>query len=679
MKKLLTLIAFLLCGLAYGQGVGGDWLELTPVPTASQGLIPVGTNFQMSYNPTTGGPQWRVGAGAWQSFGSGGDATAWSTFPALQNVDWDNYWLFDLGQLRFTDTDADTGIWNIAEITNLDYEGDLGFGHLGVFKHMLPQNGQASEDAHLLTKADGDRLYLGTSVNEFQYRYSTGGSTSPSNGRVTADNDTFTATTLLYVNDQDDNGISRELYISRVDSDDRIVIYDQSDGSNAVLFDVTGPAVDNTGSWQIPVSYVDGATSKSNNQQIILGIIWSGQGGGGGGIGGTAVNQRVSFGTGTNTIGESPDLIWTGSGLSIRTGGLAATSVSLDWNNVNFNRTTGASYLNQKGNNSFIFRTQDGLGGDINRIVMEANAPITTTIFDNSNIRITQLGGNGTGYVGVDNSGNLSWSAGSGGGGTPGGSNTTVQWNDNGNFNGTLNFRYVDTDNLYLDNAGLYVWGGIEMRASLKMDGNPMYHGFEEGNLGQRWLFGKSIFNDSFFFGRQNTPETSFGGGFTEIYTLHESGDPVDPIDLVDLEYLQNNTVELHPDSSTPFRLGFGNEAARALATLIPGDAWISSNAPPLFESPNDNIDFSDGNQHYDDRAADVATINFSNLTVDTELQVGAIVKIRYNRAAEPAYAGATMKQLPGTLAFPANTECVGVYEINPDGELDYYFYEVTP
>ena len=75
----------------------------------------------------------------------------------------------------------------------------------------------------------------------------------------------------------------------------------------------------------------------------------------------------------------------------------------------------------------------------------------------------------------------------------------------------------------------------------------------------------------------------------------------------------------------------------------------------------------------------DHGTITFSNLTVDTELQVGAFVKIRFNRAAEPAYSGATMKQLPNTLAFPANTECVGVYEVNDDGEIDYYFYEVTP
>ena len=117
-------------------------------------------------------------------------------------------------------------------------------------------------------------------------------------------------------------------------------------------------------------------------------------------------------------------------------------------------------------------------------------------------------------------------------------------------------------------------------------------------------------------------------------------------------------------------------DANPALAT---NESVLCSNCAPLTDSGGATIDFSEGAVRYDDRAVDAATITFSNLTVDTELQVGAFAKIRYNRASEPAYAGATMKQLPNTLAFPASTECVGVYEVNDDGEIDYYFYEVTP
>lgn len=80
-----------------------------------------------------------------------------------------------------------------------------------------------------------------------------------------------------------------------------------------------------------------------------------------------------------------------------------------------------------------------------------------------------------------------------------------------------------------------------------------------------------------------------------------------------------------------------------------------------------------DGYYFHDDRSNDAATITFNTL------KKGGVVKIWYNRASEPAYSGATMKQLPNTTAFAAATELVGVYEVNFDGEIDYYFYEVTP
>lgn len=61
-----------------------------------------------------------------------------------------------------------------------------------------------------------------------------------------------------------------------------------------------------------------------------------------------------------------------------------------------------------------------------------------------SNIHIS---GGTNGYVlSTDGAGNLSWVAQSGGGGngTPGGSNTQVQFNDNGNFGGSAYFTYND-------------------------------------------------------------------------------------------------------------------------------------------------------------------------------------------------------------------------------------------
>ena len=56
----------------------------------------------------------------------------------------------------------------------------------------------------------------------------------------------------------------------------------------------------------------------------------------------------------------------------------------------------------------------------------------------NSNVIIT--GGTGGQVLSTDGAGNLSWITSSGGGGTPGGSNTQIQYNDSGVFGGNSNF-----------------------------------------------------------------------------------------------------------------------------------------------------------------------------------------------------------------------------------------------
>lgn len=62
-----------------------------------------------------------------------------------------------------------------------------------------------------------------------------------------------------------------------------------------------------------------------------------------------------------------------------------------------------------------------------------------------SNVHIT---GGSAGYViSTDGLGNLSWTAGGTGNGTPGGSNTQVQYNDNGNFAGSSSFTFNNTNN----------------------------------------------------------------------------------------------------------------------------------------------------------------------------------------------------------------------------------------
>jgi hypothetical protein len=73
------------------------------------------------------------------------------------------------------------------------------------------------------------------------------------------------------------------------------------------------------------------------------------------------------------------------------------------------------------------------------------------------NVKIT--GGTNNYVLKTDGAGNLSWVAQSGGGGSPGGSNTYVQFNDNGSFGGSVNLtfdktsNYVTANNLAVNNT----------------------------------------------------------------------------------------------------------------------------------------------------------------------------------------------------------------------------------
>ena len=141
-----------------------------------------------------------------------------------------------------------------------------------------------------------------------------------------------------------------------------------------------------------------------------------------------------------------------------------------------------------------------------------------------------------------------------------------------------------------------------------------------------------------------------------------------------DTNYAPIGAVSVHDDSGEDFiALGIVDEAELAAATIGAGDLLVCTTCTPA-ELTDSDATISLGPLSFsDDRTKDEATIVFS------DIDFGDVVKIWFNRASEPSYSGATMKQRPGTLAFPSATECVGVYEVNIDNEIDYYFYTVTP
>ncbi len=79
--------------------------------------------------------------------------------------------------------------------------------------------------------------------------------------------------------------------------------------------------------------------------------------------------------------------------------------------------------------------------------VVNAAQPNITSV-GTLNINTLKISGGTNGYVlQTDGTGNLSWTAGGGGGGngSPGGSNTQVQFNDDGDFSGSVDFTFDST------------------------------------------------------------------------------------------------------------------------------------------------------------------------------------------------------------------------------------------
>lgn len=125
------------------------------------------------------------------------------------------------------------------------------------------------------------------------------------------------------------------------------------------------------------------------------------------------------------------------------------TDVQLTFN-PNFQPLAGGSPFQLQYNNAGI------LGGVANSSYTSGNL----TLGDVANIKIT---GGTNGYVlQTDGTGNLDWTAmtGGGGNGSPGGSNTQIQYNDNGTFGGNAGFTFNE------------VSGNVAIPGSLSVVGN---------------------------------------------------------------------------------------------------------------------------------------------------------------------------------------------------------------
>lgn len=178
--------------------------------------------------------------------------------------------------------------------------------------------------------------------------------------------------------------------------------------------------------------------------------------------------------------------------------------------NVSANKVYANSYFyangqpfnaNPGGSNTQLQFNNNGALGGIPNVTFDG------TILNLGDITTLSIGGGENGYfLQTDGSGNLTWAVGGGGGnGSPGGSNTQVQFNDNGTFGGDIGFTYnkitntLNVENISAGNTAddvvniignLAVTGNANVTTDIDVGGNLV----AVGNVTGEYLLGNGYY-----------------------------------------------------------------------------------------------------------------------------------------------------------------------------------------
>jgi hypothetical protein len=140
------------------------------------------------------------------------------------------------------------------------------------------------------------------------------------------------------------------------------------------------------------------------------------------------------------TNAAQPNITSVGVLTSLTSSGNIAASGTLSGGNVSVSGTVSTTNLSILGNATFA-----------NTFTANANSIVNFAVASDVNLgtlaNITIIGGDNGYVLSTDGAGNLSWIEGSGGNGTPGGSNTQIQYNDVGTFGGSPFFTFNDATN----------------------------------------------------------------------------------------------------------------------------------------------------------------------------------------------------------------------------------------
>jgi len=122
----------------------------------------------------------------------------------------------------------------------------------------------------------------GSSTSLLYYRAQTGSQTPPpTTAHIRWNQANQTTATLLYLNHIDDAGDDVERVLELCSTGSTVLVQDRDQSANFQNFVLTGPAVNTTGSYvTFPVSFVNGGgtglTGFSNNQLLLIGVLYVG-------------------------------------------------------------------------------------------------------------------------------------------------------------------------------------------------------------------------------------------------------------------------------------------------------------------------------------------------------------------------------------------------------------------
>jgi hypothetical protein len=113
-----------------------------------------------------------------------------------------------------------------------------------------------------------------------EYKISTNTTPPPATGYVEYDNATQTSATIITVNDETQDGIDIEIFLSKISDGTPFVIQDKNDHLNYQIWEVNGTPTDNTTYWSIPVTLTSsggtGTTGFANNHEVFIAAFGSG-------------------------------------------------------------------------------------------------------------------------------------------------------------------------------------------------------------------------------------------------------------------------------------------------------------------------------------------------------------------------------------------------------------------